>query len=79
MNIIRMRHRRALLGWWQGTLAEASSISKPTTKRLEAAEGDLGGRPDTIEKITNALESAGVEFIAEKGGGDDVRLKGRRD
>ena len=35
----------------------------PTIKRLEAASGDLGGRPVTGEKIVAALEKAGVEFL----------------
>ena len=30
---------------------------------------------DTLAKIRRALESAGVEFIAENGGGAGVRLR----
>jgi hypothetical protein len=47
----------------------------PTIQRLEAAGGDLGGRPVTGEKIVAALETAGVEFIDEDNGGPGVRLK----
>ncbi|HEY8008619.1 MAG TPA: hypothetical protein VIE66_17915 [Methylocella sp.] len=33
---------------------------------------------DAVEKLRAALESAGVEFIAENGGGPGVRLKKAR-
>jgi hypothetical protein len=29
----------------------------------------VGGRPETGEKLQTAMEKAGVEFIAENGGG----------
>jgi hypothetical protein len=35
-------------------------------------------RLDTLQKLQRALEAAGVEFIAENGGGAGVRLKNRR-
>lgn len=64
-----------LLGWSQADLAIRSSVSEPTIKRLEAKDGPLGGRAETGAKIIAALESAGVEFIAENGGGHGVRLR----
>jgi predicted transcriptional regulator len=67
-----------LLAWSQGDLARASGVSEPTIKRLEAQDGDIGGKPETGEKIRAALEAAGVEFIAENGGGAGVRLKKNR-
>jgi predicted transcriptional regulator len=63
------------LAWSQGDLAGASGISEPTIARLESQDGELGGRADTAAKIVAALESAGVEFIAENGGGAGVRLR----
>jgi predicted transcriptional regulator len=66
---------RSLLAWSQGDLARASGISEPTVKRLESQDGELGGRADTTAKIVAALEQAGVEFIAENGGGAGVRLR----
>ena len=36
--------------------------------RLESAEGQSGGRRETVEKIRSALEKSGVEFIDENGG-----------
>ena len=55
-------------------LAAASGISGPTIKRLEALDGEIGGRPDTASAIQTALEVAGIQFIAENGGGAGVRM-----
>jgi hypothetical protein len=46
-----------------------------TIKRLEAADGELGGRADTGAALVAALEKAGIEFISENGGGAGVRMK----
>ncbi len=60
----------------QSALAAASGISVETVKRLERMEGQLSEtRVATINALKSALEAAGVEFIAENGGGAGVRLK----
>jgi hypothetical protein len=59
-------------------LADKAGISIPTIKRLEAADGDIGGRAETGAALVAALEKAGVEFIAENGGGAGVRMKKRK-
>lgn len=64
-----------LLGWSQEDLAVASSVSLPTIKRLEASDGPIGGRQTTALKLRAALETAGVEFIDENGGGAGVRMR----
>lgn len=74
VSIRQVKAARALLGWSQRDLAEASGVSEPTIKRLEAGDGDLGGRADTGASIREALEEAGVRFIPENGGGAGVRL-----
>jgi len=56
-------------------LADASSISLPTVKRLEAKRGPLLAHASTVAALMRALEAAGVEFIDENGGGAGVRLK----
>jgi hypothetical protein len=43
--------------------------------RLEAVDGELGGREHTARKIRLAIEQAGIEFIEENGGGPGVRLR----
>ncbi len=79
VSIRQIKAARALLGWSQEKLAAASGVSIPTIKRLEAAEGTLGGRPGTGEKLRIALENGGVEFLDESDGGRGVRLrKGQR-
>ena len=70
-----IRAARALLRWDQRQLAEASSVSLPTIKRLEAKPGILVAHAPTTAALVRALESAGVEFIDENGGGPGVRLK----
>ena len=73
-----IRAARALLRWDQRNLAEASSISLPTIKRLESNPGTLEAHTSTVAALTRALEKAGVEFIDENGGGPGVRLRKRQ-
>ncbi|MBO1361978.1 helix-turn-helix domain-containing protein [Acetobacter sacchari] len=66
---------RAALGLGVRDLAAAASVSPDTIARLERGENL---NPRTLSAIRAALENAGVEFIAENGGGAGVRLrKGR--
>ncbi|MFD2032197.1 transcriptional regulator [Ancylobacter dichloromethanicus] len=53
-------------------LADLAKVAASTVARLEAGE-EL--KPRTVEAIQRALEEAGVQFIAENGGGAGVRLK----
>jgi hypothetical protein len=66
-----------LLRWEQRELAEASGISLPSVKRLETQPGPLSAQERTLTELRRALEKAGVEFIAENGGGAGVRLRKR--
>jgi len=75
VTIRQVKAARAMLGWSQADLADHSGISEPTIARLEAVDGELGGREGTSKRIRKALESAGVEFIDENGGGAGVRLR----
>ena len=77
VSIRQLKAARTLVGWSQVQLAAAAGVSLPTIKRLEAAEGILGGRKTTAQKIGSALEKAGIEFIDENGGGAGVRLRKR--
>jgi len=67
-----------LLSWSQADLARRAGVSEPTVARLESADGELGGREGTTEKIRNAIEAAGVEFLEENGGGLGVRMGKRQ-
>jgi len=70
-----VRAARGLLGITQENLAKRSGISVPTIKRIELINGAISARIDTYEKLVEALESAGIEFIPENGGGIGVRLR----
>jgi transcriptional regulator with XRE-family HTH domain len=78
VSIRQIKAARALLRWSQDDLATCSGVSVPTIKRLEAAEGEIGGRAETGEALVAALEIAGIEFIPENGGGIGVRLAKRQ-
>jgi transcriptional regulator with XRE-family HTH domain len=71
----QVRGARAMLRWEQKNLAEASGVSLATIKRLEMQPGSIMANRPTVEALKRALESAGVEFIAENGGGAGVRLR----
>jgi len=73
----QIRGARAILRLSQADLAKAASVSLETIKRLEAMDGELKVRLDTVTRIRDALEKAGVEFIPENGGGVGVRLAKR--
>jgi transcriptional regulator with XRE-family HTH domain len=74
-----IRAARALLGWSQLELAEAASVGVATVRRLESADMEIRGSAETVWKIQQALEAAGVEFIPDEGGrGAGVRLKKSR-
>jgi predicted transcriptional regulator len=78
VSIRQIKAARSLLAWSQEELAAAADVSIPTIKRLEAQDGPLGGRDETGVKIRSALESAGIQFIDENGGGPGVRLRKRQ-
>ena len=67
------RMARAALKIGVRELAEMAGVSAMTITRFE--NGQTGGYADTLDKITKALEAAGVQFIPENGGGAGVRLR----
>ncbi|ANI77710.1 MULTISPECIES: helix-turn-helix domain-containing protein [Sphingobium] len=75
----QMRAARALLGIDQRQLAALASVSLPTIQRMEASDGQVRSVVDTLVKVINALEAAGIEIIGENapsnGAGRGVRLK----
>ncbi|MGP0105977.1 helix-turn-helix domain-containing protein [Rhodoblastus sp.] len=78
ISIRQIKAARALVAWSQEDLAQNSGVSIPTIRRLEARDGEIGGRQETGAKLVAALEAVGVEFIPENGGGAGVRLKKSR-
>lgn len=76
---VQLRAARALLGIDQKTLAELSGLSVPTIQRMEASQGTVRGVVESLTKVIEALDTAGIELIAEgatsASGGRGVRLK----
>ena len=75
----QLRAARALLGIDQKSLARLAGVSVPTIQRMEASDGNVRGIVDTLTKVVEALQAAGVELIGEgahsPGGGRGVRLR----
>lgn len=74
-----MRAARALLGIDQKTLAQLAGVSVPTIQRMEASPGNVRGVIESLTKVVEALDRAGVELIGEHAPsqttGRGVRLK----
>jgi transcriptional regulator with XRE-family HTH domain len=64
----QIRAARALLGWSQSDLAGAAGVSLMTVKRLEASDDAFRARFDTVMKVKQAVEAAGIEFQLRREG-----------
>jgi transcriptional regulator with XRE-family HTH domain len=77
----QMKAARALLGIDQQSLAVASGVSLPTIRRMESSRDNVRANVDTLVKVVQALDDAGVELIGEGAasltGGRGVRIKAR--
>lgn len=67
------RGARAMLNLSQDQLAAAAGVARATVADFE--RGSRRPVPNNLAAIQRALEAAGVEFIAENGGGPGVRLR----
>jgi len=66
------RAARGLLDWSQDELATRSNLSESTIRNFE--KGRAQPSVNNLAAVRAALESAGVQFIPENGGGPGVRL-----
>ena len=73
----QIRSARALLKWSAQELAQHSSLGVNTIRRAEAPDHATSLTVANDLAIRRTLESAGVEFIDENGGGPGVRLRKR--
>ena len=75
----QIRAARALLGIDQRQLAEMAGVSLPTIQRMEASAGNVRGVVETLTKVVEAFDRAGLELIGENSvsreGGRGVRFK----
>lgn len=70
---VQCKMARTALGLGVRDLAKIAGVSAMTITRFE--NSSTSGYATTLDKITRALENAGVIFIAENGEGPGVRLK----
>ena len=79
----QMRAARALLGIDQRQLLKMAGVSVPTIQRMESSDGNVRGVIDTLTKLVEALDRAGIKLIGENaassGGGRGVRLRTPRE
>jgi transcriptional regulator with XRE-family HTH domain len=73
MDALQCKLARTMLGLTVVETAKLCDVSHETIRRIEADDTTL--KEKTIAKVRAAFEKAGVEFIAENGGGPGVRLK----
>ena len=59
----QLKAARALLGIDQKELAELSGLSVPTIQRMEGSEGVIRSNVDSLMKLLEALDRAGITLI----------------
>jgi transcriptional regulator with XRE-family HTH domain len=75
MKPIQLKMARAAVGWGVRDLAKKAGVTANTVTRIE---NGADAKQSTMDRLQHALESAGVEFIDENGGGPGVRLRKRQ-
>ena len=74
----QIRAARALIRWSAEDLARESAVSVTTIRRAELTDRETSMTTANDRAVRRALESAGIEFIEENGGGPGVRLRKRQ-
>ncbi|MCJ2061751.1 XRE family transcriptional regulator [Methylobacterium sp. J-088] len=72
------RAARAMLGWRQADLFEASKVPAPTIEAFEAKPESARMMGANMRAVIAAFEAAGLEFIPENGGGAGIRFRERK-
>jgi transcriptional regulator with XRE-family HTH domain len=75
LNSAQIRAARSLIRWSAEDLADKASLSVATIRRAELTDSETSMTAANDLAVRRALESAGVEFIDENGGGAGVRLR----
>jgi ribosome-binding protein aMBF1 (putative translation factor) len=70
----QIKMARAALGWSIDVLAEKTSISSRTIKRIENTIGIPNATAANLKLIRQTLEQAGIEFIGSADDGPGARL-----
>jgi transcriptional regulator with XRE-family HTH domain len=72
MKAVQLRMARSAVGWGVRELAKKAGFTANTVTRIE---NGADAKQSTIDALRRTLEEAGIEFIAENGGGPGVRLR----
>jgi transcriptional regulator with XRE-family HTH domain len=75
MRAVQVKMARAAVGWGVRDLAKEAGVTANTVTRIE---NGADAKQSTMDRLQQALEAAGVEFIDENGGGPGVRLRQRQ-
>lgn len=75
LSSAQIRAARALVRWSAQELADKAGVGISTVQRMENAEGVPSASGKNLAAIQQALEAAGVIFIASNGEGPGVRLR----
>lgn len=73
MKPAQVRMARAALNWSLADLSKAAGVHRNTISNFETEK--YGGSDEALTAIRDALEAAGVIFVAENGEGPGVRLR----
>jgi transcriptional regulator with XRE-family HTH domain len=72
MKGVQVKMARAAVGWGVRELAKRAGLTANTVTRIE---NGADAKQSTMDRLQQALEAAGIEFIEENGGGPGVRLQ----
>ena len=75
ISAAQIRAARALLGLSAVQLAERAGVDWSTVQRFETADGVPRSRSGTLERIKQALEQAGIDFIGDPISSPGVQLR----
>jgi transcriptional regulator with XRE-family HTH domain len=75
MRAVQVKMARAAVGWGVRDLAKKAGVTANTVTRIE---NGADAKQSTMDRLQQALEAAGIEFIDENGGGPGVRLRKRQ-
>ena len=79
VTVSQLRMARAALNWTLSDLAEASSVSSRTIRRLESENVLERATPANLKLIRETLEAPGIAFIGTAEEGPGVRLWSKSD
>ena len=71
----QIRAARGLVRWSAAELAERAKLGISTIQRMEKVDGVPSASASNLAAVQKALESAGIEFIDENGGGPGLRVQ----